>query len=429
MDLLFKGLTLVDGGKGFRRGDIFVSGGRITDPASCPVGDAVKIIDCTGMLAFQSVTDMHAHLRYPGKNPENIESATMSAVSGGITTVVAMPNTDPVCDSDAVYDDIMGVAEKEGHCRVIQAVAGTYGLMGGEAVSEDLFRRAGVVSDDGTSVDDAGVFAALLRRANSAGAVYLSHAEDVSLRGEGVINDSATARRLGLVPISNETEDARTKRDAETAFREDARLHFCHVSTRGSLDIIRKYKKAGAQITCEVTPHHFSLCDADILRDDAAFKMNPPLRSKDDVEAVIEAIMDGTVDAVATDHAPHDNMLKSKGFREAPFGIIGFETMIPLCIDVLNGVYGVSYTRIAELISEAPARILGLSAPTGFCIGSVADFAIVSLAEEWEYTHEDIVSNGKYTPFRGRLFRSRVKYTAAGGPVYDTERKVWYGTV
>lgn len=426
MDTVFRKITMVDPFGPEIRGDLVVRKGRIAGIYPCgKAPEAEREIPAEGLTAFPGVIDMHAHLREPGDNPEDIESGTRAAVSGGITTLVAMANTRPPCDSRRVYEEIMSIVEKKASCEVIQAFAGTTGLEGRELSGFPSLDSLKAVSDDGLSVEDSGLLREVFRHCRQKGLVYLSHAEDLSLRRDGVLHEGEKSRELGLPGIPGAAEDIRTYRDGALSLLEGNRLHFCHVSTEESLELIRRFKKVTDKITCEVTPHHFTLCDADIPGDDALYKMNPPLRSAEDREALIRGILDGTVDVIATDHAPHPAEEKTGGFQGAPFGITGFETLIPLSIEILHYKNGVSLSRIAQLLSANPARILGLSGRGRIDKGQEAWLTVVDLAGHRTLTAETLRTKGKNTPFTGLSLRGVPRFTMMKEKLYDIEKDKW----
>ncbi len=426
MDIVFRHLTIVGPDGPEISGDVAVKGGRIAGiyPRGKAPGGSAEI-DARGLTAFPGVIDLHAHLREPGHNPENILSGTRAAAAGGITTIVAMANTRPPCDSPAVYEAIMAAAADHASCEVIQAFAGTRNLAGKEISAFPSVDALTAVSDDGISVDDSGLLRDIFRACRAKGLVYLSHAEDLSLRRDGVLHEGEKSRALGLPGLPGGVEDIRTYRDGALALLEGNRLHFCHVSTEESLDLIRRFKKVSKNVTCEVTPHHLFLCDTDIPGDDANYKMSPPLRTKRDREALIRGVMDGTVDAIATDHAPHPAEEKKQGFLKAPFGITGFETLIPLVVEYLHYGKGVPLYRIAQLLSSNPARILALPGRGRIEAGREAWLTIVDLNAERRLTADSLRTKGKNTPFTGIPLRGVPRFTMMRERVYDIEKDAW----
>lgn len=426
MEIILRDIEIIYPDKPSEKGDIVIQKGSLYDicaPGKAPKGK--KEIDCRGLTAFPGVIDMHAHLREPGQNPENIESGTRAAVAGGITTVVAMPNTRPPCDSAAVYEAICKMAGSTGHCPVIQAFSGSRGLKGRELSDFPGIDALKAVSDDGISVEDTGLLREILRFCREKDLVYLSHPEDLSLRRDGVIHEGTTAKRLGLPGIPGAVEDIRTYRDAAVGALEKARLHFCHVSTEESLEIIKHFKKRSPLISCEVTPHHFTLSEEEIPGDDALYKMSPPLRAKTDREALIKGLADGSVDVIATDHAPHAMKDKSLGFLKAPFGITGFETLIPLSIEILHHRYQLPLSRLATLLSANPARILKMNGRGNIRIGDEAWLTVIDIHAKKSLTPDSLKTKGKNTPFTGRELRGVPRFTVIKGEVYDVERDLW----
>ncbi len=406
-------------------GDILLENDSIIACDDIAESDADRVIDMHGLYAFPGIIDLHAHLRDPGKtDAEDIASGTKAAVCGGITALVAMPNTQPVCDSAERWQAVNDRIRAHAMCEVFQAVAGATGLAG-HAKSPFLdIDGVYAVSDDGKSEDDANVLLDIFRDCKQKNVVYLSHAEDDSLRAGGVINAGHKADALHLKPIYNAVEDTRTYRDCLLAQIAGSRVHMCHVSTEESIKIVVRYKKAGVGVTCEVTPHHFTLCDDDIPGNDGMYKMNPPLRSKHDKKALIEAIKLGAVDAIATDHAPHLMDEKTKGFESAPFGIIGFETLVPLSLELYR-IHGVCLGSLAAMWSSAPAAILKLSGYGRIQKGHHASLSIIDINKEWALTKESIHSKTYNTPFLGKTMTGKARFTVVNGKIFDCEKEQW----
>lgn len=406
-------------------GDICIENDMIIAYGDIGECNADRVIDMNGLYAFPGIIDLHAHLRDPGKtDAEDIASGTLAAVCGGITTIVAMPNTQPVCDSAERWHAVNDRIAQHAHCDVVQAIAGATNLAGHTKAPFHSIDDIMAVSDDGKSEDDAKVLLDIFHDCKKKGVVYLSHAEDDSLRAGGVINAGAKADALQLKPIYNAVEDTRTYRDCLLAQIADSRLHMCHVSTEESIKIVSRYKKAGVHVTCEVTPHHFTLSDEDIPGNDAMYKMNPPLRSKHDKKALIEAIKLGAVDAIATDHAPHLMEEKARGFESAPFGIIGFETLIPLSLELYR-THGICLGSLAALWSSGPASILKLTKQGTIKEGNIASLSIIDIDKEWVYTQEKIHSKTYNTPFLGTRMKGKARFTMVRGRLYDCDKEQW----
>ncbi len=385
-----------------------------------------KIIDLNGLYVFPGIIDMHSHLREPGSYVDiNIKSQTKAAVKSGITTVVAMPNTSPTCDKVDIYNRIKKIIDKKASCKVIQVMAGTKDIKG-EIISEfDEIKDLKAVSDDGKSIKDSRIFLKVLKKSKENGLVYLSHAEDENLRKEGVINYNI-ADKFDLKPIYNEVEDIITYRDLSLAAISGADIHFCHLSTGESLKLVRKFKKRGVNATCEVTPHHLFLSEEDIENNIGIYKMNPPLRRKKDKEALIEGVKNGDVDVIATDHAPHPMENKMKNFEKASFGIIGFETFIPLCIENLYHDRDVPLTGISKLLSFNPAKILNLDKKGEIIEGNLADITVVDINRSVKISKNFISSNTYNTPFLNSEYRGKPIYTIVDGNIFDIEKDCWY---
>ncbi len=426
MKILLTHLTVVNAHQKPFKADILIEDDRIIRVGNSLTDKADRVIDMEGLYAFPGFIDLHAHLRDPGKtDAEDIASGTMAAVCGGITAVIAMPNTNPVCDNETVWADINERIKENAQCDVFQAVAGAKGLAGHALSDFDSIKGLRVVSDDGKSEDDSGVVLDIFRKVQAIDAVYLSHAEDDGLRNKGVITAGAKADQLGLPPIYNAVEDVRTYRDCALAAIAGSHLHMCHVSTAESLRIIAEFKKQGLNVTCEVTPHHFTLSDDDIPSDDAMYKMNPPLRSKTDRQALVDGIRNGIVDAIATDHAPHLMTEKAKGFRDAPFGILGFESMVPLTFDVLFRHNDIELGTLSALLSANPAKILGLEKRGEICEGYDACLSIIDLDRKWTLTENSLHSKTKNTPFIGRTMTGKARYTVVYGKLFDCDKEQW----
>ena len=406
-------------------GDIFYKDGVILDVGKVEQDDAF-VLDLEGKAIFPGFIDLHSHLREPGyEEAEDIVSGTFSAISGGFTTVVAMPNTTPVCDNRVLWEKLNEKAKKEGYVEIIFVYSGTKGL-GSDTIS-DFSEIEGVVavSDDGKSVNDSGVLLDIFKKCAERNIVYLSHAEDPFLRGKGVINYGAASKFLSFDGIYNEVEDIRTYRDIALAKIANSKIHICHLSTKGSLEVVKYFKDKGVSVTAEVTPHHFSLIDQDILSNDANFKMNPPLRSKEDRDALIQGIKSGIIDVIATDHAPHTKEKKKLGFDKAPFGIIGFETAVPLSIELLHYKNNISLSKISELLSFNPAKILNISGRGLIKKGYLPYFTVVDINKKTKIEEDTIRSKSKNTPFSGKTFRGKPVYTVIDGKIFDIEEAKW----
>ncbi len=420
---------------------LLIRGGRIIDPSQeidevggvavmddkiAAIGrntpsSADEIIDATGCLVVPGLIDMHVHLREPGgEEAETIETGTAAAVAGGFTAVACMPNTTPALDSDAEIEYVSRQAERVGHCRVYPIGALTKGRRGEELAEIGLMLRAGAVafSDDGAGIADSGVCLRAMRYVNMLGALFIQHAEDVSLAGGGCMNAGVLATKLGLPGMPGIAEQVMVERDLTLARASGVRYHVAHVSTRGAIDLIRQAKARDERVTTEVCPHHLLLSDELCESFDANFKMNPPLRGHDDVAACIEGVRDGTIDCLVTDHAPHPAQTKQLEFQHAPFGVIGLETALPLYIKALIEPNIIEWSRLVGMLSTRPAALLQVSGGS-LSAGSVADITIIDAQREWTIEPEQFRSKSRNTPFAGWPVRGRAVCTiVAGEPRY-----------
>jgi dihydroorotase len=401
--------------------DVLVDGGRIARIGRGASDDeaGADVINCAGLVVCPGFIDMHVHLREPGQEyKETIASGTAAAVAGGFTGVACMANTVPPNDSVPVTQAILRIAAESGLCRVWPIAAVTRGLEGKEITEFGELRRAGAValSDDGKPIADA----ALLRRALEYAAMFdlpiIDHAEDPLLSGNGVMNEGWTATCLGLRGIPAAAEDVHVARDAALAELTGAAIHVAHISTAHALDVVRRAKKAGVRMTCEAAPHHFLLDDEAVGEFDTACKMKPPLRAAADVKAVLKGLLDGTIDCIASDHAPHHADEKDVPFDEAAFGIVGLETTVSLCLHHLVHGADMPLTRLVELLSSNPARILGVNAGT-IAVGHPADVTVLDLGREVTVDPATFRSKGRTTPFAGRTLRGAAVMTIVGGRV------------
>jgi dihydroorotase len=366
--------------------------------------------------------DLHVHLREPGfEYKETIATGAMAAAAGGYTSICPMPNTKPATDSADRIKLVLEKAAKEAVVNILPVGAITLEQSGSELVGIRELKMAGAValSEDGKSVMDTALYMEAMRQAAHYQIPIFAHCEDKSLVGKGVINAGAKALKLGLPGISNAVEDIITARDIIMAKESGAQLHLCHISTKDSAIMLALAKKEGLPITGEVCPHHFILSDEDIMTEDADYKMNPPLRSVEDVEALKIALKDGVIDVIATDHAPHSKEEKARSFAEAPFGIVGLETAFALTFTELVEKGYLSISQLVEKMSVNPAKVLGMDRG---CIevGKIADLVIADPQTEYFIDKNTFYSMGKNTPFQGRKVKGQIVSTfVAGARVYD----------
>ena len=434
MKLLLKNGHVVDPVAGRNgRFDVLIDGDRIVQIGRDLPVDGARVVDVPqGWIVCPGLIDMHVHLREPGQeHKETIATGTASAVAGGFTAVACMPNTDPVNDSASVTEFIVKRAADAALARVYPIGAVSVGSRGEQLTEIGDLRAAGCValSDDGRPVATALLMRRALEYASMFGMPIIEHAEDPSLKGEGVAHEGAVASLLGLRGIPSAAESIMVERDVSIAELTGGRVHIAHMSARQSLRAVREGKARGVAITCEVTPHHFTLTDDALARDggyDTNAKMNPPLREEADRVALIEGLRDGSIDAIATDHAPHHADEKSLEFDRAPFGILGLETAVPLCFDRLvhAGVIGVP--RLVELLSANPARLLGVPGGT-LAEGGPADVTILAPDETVTVRAKTMRSKSRNTPFDGWTLKGAVAATIVAGRVVYVNPEV-HGT-
>ncbi|MEJ2695611.1 MAG: dihydroorotase [Candidatus Sulfobium sp.] len=415
--------------------DILIEGGRIKEvrkrksaktlknrKAESPIAAAPdsEIIDATGMFVLPGLVDMHVHLREPGfEYKETIKTGTTAAVRGGITSVCCMPNTNPVNDNSSVTEFIRKRAMQEGACSVFPVGAITKGQKGEELAEFTMMYEAGCVafSDDGRPVMDSLMMRRALEYSRVLGVPVISHCEDLSLSAGGVMNEGLLSATLGLKGVPSQAEEVIVARDVALAELTGGRLHVAHVSTARSVEIIRAAKKRGiADITAETCPHYFSITEEAVRDYDTNAKVNPPLRRKQDVEAVREGLRDGTIDVIATDHAPHHADEKEREFDFAPSGISGFETSIGLSMKLVDdGV--LSLAKLVGKMAFCPSKIVGLSKGT-LKTGSEADVTIVDTKKEYEVDTGKFVSKGRNSPFGSWMLHARPAVTICKGRVH-----------
>ena len=417
MALILKNGRVLDPGS--RRdfiGDVVVHEERIRDLGAGIAAEGPGVLDCSGLVICPGWIDLHVHLREPGfEYKETIETGTQAAVAGGFTAVCAMPNTNPVNDGAGTTTYLRQRAVEIGAARVYPVGAITVGSRGEALAAIGEMRRAGAValSDDGRPVMNPQI----LRRAMEYAAMFalpiVEHAEDLHLSASGVMHEGAAALRLGLRGISAESEAAMVERDILLARQTGAHLHIAHLSTALAVEAVRAAKALGLRVTAEVTPHHLTLCDEDIRDYDPNFKMNPPLRSRADREAVIAALADGTIDAIATDHAPHALHEKQQEFNRAPFGIIGLETALPLALRLVESGR-LTLARMIEAFTARPAAIFNL--PGGKLEpGGIADITVFDPNAVWTCEPARLRSKSRNTPFAGWELKGRAVYTIVAG--------------
>ncbi len=396
--------------------DILLDGERIAQVAPGIHRDSAEILDASGLIVAPGFIDLHCHLREPGEeSSENIESGTRAAARGGFTAVCPMPNTKPVNDNASVTRAIIERAQDVGSVRVWPIGAASRASKG-EALAEiAAMKQAGIVavSDDGRPIATAKLLRQAMDYCRALELPVIDHCEDASLAAGAVMREGRQSVRLGLRGMPPATESIGVARDIQVCELTGCPLHIAHLSTRASLELVRAAKQRGLPVTCEVTPHHFTLIDEDVAYD-AQFKMNPPLASRDDREALLGGLAEGTVDVIATDHAPHEPASKDVEFDHAPFGIIGFETALALGLELVHA-RRISLMHLVELFSRGPARVLGLT--RRIAAGEPADLTLFSLDHSWTFRARESASRSRNSPFDGRSFRGAPMATLVAGRI------------
>ena len=398
--------------------DVLVDGEKIAQVGEGLAADGAEVLDLSGKYLVPGLVDMHVHLREPGyEHKEDIESGTRAAAKGGFTAVCAMPNTDPVTDNGTVVEFVKSRAAEVGHCRVHPSGAMTRGLKG-EAISEmgDMVAHGAVAfTDDGRGVQGAGQMRRCMDYGKMFGKVFMSHCQDEDLVGKGQINEGKMSTRLGLEGWPAQGEELQISRDIEIAELTGAKLHIQHISTAKGLELVKAAKAKGLPVTCEATPHHMFLTeDAFDPTYNTALKVNPPLRTAEDAQAVVAGVIDGTVDCIVTDHAPHAEWEKAREFEIAPFGMIGLETSLSLVLINLVNPGKMTVARMVELMSLAPRQILGVDA-VSIAAGSVADITVFDPKATWTVGEEGYESKASNSGFAGAELQGRATDVFVGG--------------
>ena len=401
--------------------DVFINNGKIEKLGSNLSEAADKIIDGTGLVLMPSLFDMHVHFRDPGFTyKEDVLTGCGAALAGGVTGVLAMPNTKPPCDNAETIRYIIDKANNTG-VDVYPVGCITGGMSGNGLCDYEALKAAGCIciSDDGRPVENAENMRKALELSKENGLLVASHCEDLSIINGGIMNKGEISEKLGVKGMDRASEDYITAREMILASSVDARIHICHVSTEGSATMIRFAKSIGVKVTCETAPHYFMLTDKLLEKRDADYRMNPPLRTPKDVMAIIEAIKDGTIDCIITDHAPHASEEKAD-FEKAPNGVVGLETSLAATLTALYHTGEINLNRVVELMCINPRKILGLDIPT-MKVGSTADLIIVDTGRKWTVEPEKLHSKSKNTVFKGMELTGKVLVTISKGEIRYNE--------
>ncbi|HJA62794.1 MAG TPA: dihydroorotase [Candidatus Intestinimonas stercoravium] len=405
--------------------DILIEDGKLAVIGSDLREPEAQVLDARGLTVCAGLVDMHVHLREPGfEYKEDIGTGTAAAARGGFTSVACMPNTRPVLDGPEQIDYVLRRASESCGVRVWPIGAVSKGEKGEELTDFEALKAAGAValSDDGVPVQSADLMRDALIRCRRQGLTILSHCEDADMVRNYAVNEGRVSRALGLPGRPAVAEELMVMRDAMLAEETGSAVHICHISTAGSVDIVRQFKKKGVHITCETCPQYFTFTEDEVLEQGAMARVNPPLRTKKDVEAIIEGLKDGTIDAIATDHAPHSQEEKARPLAEAPSGMVGLETALGATLTALYHTGEMDLSDILKKMTFNPACILRI--PRGrLSLGGDADFTLFDLDQEWTVDPGEFASKGRNTPFAGRTLRGKVRYTIVGGKIVYADEK------
>ena len=417
MSILIKNAKIVDSANKFKIiGDILIANGVIKKVGAGIDCDADRVINADGLTAIPGLVDMHVHLRDPGQEyKEDIITGCEAAASGGVTCLAAMPNTMPVADNTQIIKYILNKANNA-KARVYPVAAITKGLKGEELTDFAELKKSGVIAftDDGRPVESASVMRNALLLAQKVGSLILSHSEDLTLAG-GIMNESAVSQNLGVKATPNAAEDVAVAREIALSASTGYPIHICHVSSKNALKLIRAAKKDGINVTCETGPHYFTFTDEQLYKKDADFRMNPPLRAEEDRQELLKAIMDGTIDAIATDHAPHSPKEKAD-FLKAPNGVVGIQTSLSASYTALVKSKLITMDRLVELMCLNPAKILKLPYGT-LSVGAPADIVLFDENAQWVVEADKLAGKSHNTPFKNMKLCGRVVATVCRGEI------------
>lgn len=425
MKLLIKGGRVIDPSQGVNKtADLLIEDGRISSIGDDIQTDGADVFDAAGLIVCPGFIDLHVHLREPGEEyKETIATGAAAAVAGGFTSVCAMPNTKPVNDNASVTRFIMEKAREAGLAEVYPVGAITRGSEGAELSEMAEMKEAGAiaVSDDGRPVMNSQVMRHAMEYARDHDLIVSDHCQDLSLSSGGVMNEGRYSTLLGLKGMSRAAEDTHVSRDIMLAEMTGARVHIAHASTAGAVEMIRRAKEKGLPVTCEVTPHHIALTEAAVMGFDTNMKMSPPLRSEEDRAALIEAIRDGTIDAIATDHAPHHADEKMLEFDRAPFGVVGLETALAVTLKALHTDAQIPIERIIELLTSGPARAYRIERGT-LATGAIANVTVFDIDRQWTVDPRRFKSRSRNSSFAGWQLGGAVAATfVAGRKVFSSD--------
>ena len=420
MQIRIKGARVLDPGNIDDVRDILIEGGKIkavVDPGFETDRDDETVIEAAGMVVVPGLIDIHVHLREPGHEyKETIETGLAAAAAGGFTAVCSMPNTDPVNDNSQVTQFIINRADELGGTKIFPAGAVTKGSLGETLAEIYDMQQAGIaaVTDDGLPVENTNVMRRALEYCKGLNLPVFVHAEDHSIADSGSMNEGPFSTFWGIKGIPNAAESIMVVRDIALSELTGAHVHFCHISTAESVEAIRQAKGRGVKVTCETAPHYFTLTDKDIKGYDTNFKMNPPLRSEQDRSAIIKGLKDGTIDLIASDHAPHSVLEKDVEFDRAAFGVIGLETSLPLCLDLVHNNV-LSLDELIRKMSKIPAGIIGIN--NDIVPGNSADLTIIDMDRSFVIDPDNFKSKGRNTPFKGMSVKGCAHTTIVNGRV------------